>query len=114
MSGQTADLGALLGDLHSPPLTQVGALELDAFLPRSERRALAAALNTLLASPTFASWRQGTTLEVRVPNGKDARYILEVAVDAKQQVRHLAPLTQTLERVFMKTLEDAGQAAPEG
>jgi hypothetical protein len=43
---------------------KIGALELDAILPKSERRALAAALNTLLASPTFASWRQGTTLDV--------------------------------------------------
>jgi hypothetical protein len=33
-------------------------------LPKSERKALAAALNTLLASPTFASWRQGVTLDV--------------------------------------------------
>ncbi|MDF2697098.1 MAG: putative ATP-binding protein, partial [Labilithrix sp.] len=32
--------------------------------PKSERRSLAAALNTLLASPTFASWRTGATLDV--------------------------------------------------
>jgi hypothetical protein len=30
-----------------------GALSVDAFLPNSERKALAAALNTLVASPTF-------------------------------------------------------------
>ena len=37
----------------------------DAFLPEdATARALAAALNTLLASPTFASWRQGATLDV--------------------------------------------------
>src|SRR5690606_15511105 len=29
-----------------------------------ERRALASALNTLLASPTFASWRQGSSLDI--------------------------------------------------
>jgi Helicase HerA, central domain len=62
--GQSAELAALLDDLHKPPLTHIGALELDAFLPKSERRALAAALNTLLASPTFASWRQGATLDI--------------------------------------------------
>jgi hypothetical protein len=33
-------------------------------LPKTERRALAAALNNLLASPTFASWRTGATLDV--------------------------------------------------
>jgi DNA helicase HerA-like ATPase len=62
--GESAELAALLEDLHKPPLSHIGALEIDDFLPRSERRALAAALNTLLASPTFASWRQGTTLDV--------------------------------------------------
>jgi hypothetical protein len=62
--GQNAELAALLEDLHKPPLSHIGALELDAFLPKSERRALAAALNTLLASPTFASWRQGATLDI--------------------------------------------------
>jgi ABC-2 type transport system ATP-binding protein len=51
--------------------------------------------------------REGTTLEVRVPDGEDANFILKVAVDAKQQVRHLAPLTHTLEKAFLKTLEDA-------
>ena len=63
--GQNADLPALLSDLDRPPITQIGALELDAFLPKPERRALCAALNTLLASPTFASWRQGATLDVQ-------------------------------------------------
>ena len=58
--------------------------------------------------------QNGTTLEVRVPEGANADFILKVAVDSGQQVRHLAPLVQTLERAFMRTLEAAGQAAPEG
>ena len=63
-AGEGADLPALLQDLAEPPIEQIGALALDEFLPRSERKQLAAALNTLLASPTFASWRQGATLDV--------------------------------------------------
>ena len=63
-AGQAADLPALLAELASPPIDQVGALPLDSFLPKSERRALSASLNTLLASPTFASWRTGTTLDI--------------------------------------------------
>jgi hypothetical protein len=63
-AGQSADLPALLDDLAEPPITEIGALELNEFLPKSERRQLAAALNTLLASPTFASWRQGATLDI--------------------------------------------------
>jgi hypothetical protein len=63
-NGQGADLNALLHDLADPPIDQVGALELNDFLSKSDRKALAAALNTLLASPTFASWREGATLDV--------------------------------------------------
>lgn len=54
--------------------------------------------------------RAGSTLEVRVPEGKDARYVLELALEGKHQLRHLAPLVQTLERAFLKTLAQAGHA----
>jgi hypothetical protein len=64
IAGQPADLGALLDDLERPPVERIGALTTDAFLSKRDRRSLAAALNTLLASPTFASWRQGTTLDI--------------------------------------------------
>jgi hypothetical protein len=64
LAGGTADLPALLSHLADPPIDVVGALRLDGFLPKTERRALAASLNTLLASPTFASWRTGATLDV--------------------------------------------------
>ena len=50
----------------------------------------------------------GSTLEVKVPTGKDATYLLRLANDEGHQLRHLAPLVQTLERAFLKTLADAG------
>lgn len=62
--GETADLGALLNDLAELPIESIGALSVDEFMPKNERKALAAALNTLLASPSFATWRQGTTLDI--------------------------------------------------
>lgn len=52
--------------------------------------------------------RSGSTLEVRVPDGKDATYVLELALQGKHQLRHLAPLAQTLERAFLKTMAEAG------
>jgi hypothetical protein len=64
LAGQSAELGALLHDLAAPPLTHIGALEIDEFMHKRQRKELAAALNTLLASPTFASWRQGLTLDI--------------------------------------------------
>jgi hypothetical protein len=63
-AGGDAELGALMHDLASPPIAEVGALSLDAFFKKTERKKLAAALNTLLASPTFASWRKGAALDV--------------------------------------------------
>jgi DNA helicase HerA-like ATPase len=81
--GDSADLGSLLHDLSDPPIDEVGALPLDTFLPKSERRALASALNTLLASPTFATWRHGATLDVgewlTPKNGKTPAVIVSVA-----------------------------------
>ncbi len=62
--GEPATLDALLADLITPPVDRIGALSLDDFLPKTQRKALAAALNGLLASPTFQSWRQGITLDV--------------------------------------------------
>ncbi|HEY1532655.1 MAG TPA: hypothetical protein VGF76_01510, partial [Polyangiaceae bacterium] len=62
--GSSADLPSLLHDIADPPIDEIGALPVDEFLPKSERRTLAAALNTLLASPTFESWREGATLDV--------------------------------------------------
>jgi hypothetical protein len=64
LAGQPADLSSLLEDVLSPPVEQIGALPINAFMKKTERRELAAALNTLLASPTFASWREGSTLDV--------------------------------------------------
>jgi len=63
-SGQTADLGGLMEDVLEPPIDEIGALSVDSFMKKSERKALAAALNSLLAAPSFASWRQGTTLDI--------------------------------------------------
>lgn len=52
--------------------------------------------------------REGTSLAVRPPKGEGPRKILALALGAGQQVRHLAPLTKTLERAFLQTLEKAG------
>jgi hypothetical protein len=64
VAGQTAELGALMQDVLEPPIDEIGALSVNAFMKKAERRVLAAALNSLLASPTFASWRQGATLDI--------------------------------------------------
>ncbi len=63
-AGGGADLNSLLEDLATPPIDRVGALPLNDFVSKSDRKSLAAALNALLASPTFASWREGAALDL--------------------------------------------------
>jgi hypothetical protein len=83
-AGNNADIATLLGDLEKPPIDEIGALPVDVFLPKNERRALATALNTLLASPSFASWRQGATLDIQAwltpkADGRTPAVIVSVA-----------------------------------
>jgi hypothetical protein len=63
-AGGSAEIGLLMQDLTNPPISEVGALPINSFLRKTERARLAAALNSLLASPTFSSWRQGSSLDV--------------------------------------------------
>jgi hypothetical protein len=63
-AGASAGLEELLVDLREPPIERVGALSVDEFLAPKERAELAQDLNALVASPTFATWRQGAPLDV--------------------------------------------------
>lgn len=53
----------------------------------------------------------GSTLEVCTAPTTTPTDVLRVAAEANFQVRHLAPLQQTLERAFFRTLEQAGHSA---
>jgi hypothetical protein len=63
-AGENAEIGCLMQDLTSPPIARIGALSVNSFLKKRERSSLAAALNNLLASPTFCSWRKGASLDI--------------------------------------------------
>ncbi len=63
-SKQPADIAALIHDLIEPPLQEIGALPIDAFVSSAQRGALAASLNSLLVAPSFESWRTGVSLDV--------------------------------------------------
>jgi len=83
VAGQNADLAGLMEDLEDPPIDSIGALPIESFLKKSDRRKLAAALNALLASPTFASWRKGMDLDVgawlKPDNERTPAVVLSVA-----------------------------------
>jgi hypothetical protein len=62
--GDDPDLEALLGALVDPPFGKVGVFPTDKFFPPDDRLALAMRLNALLASPAFAAWSTGATLDI--------------------------------------------------
>lgn len=62
--GEDLDLAGLLGRVLDPPLRKLGVIDLDSFYPPDERRKLVHTINALLASPSFAAWRNGEPLDI--------------------------------------------------
>ena len=83
MRGESAELGALMPEILDPPMAEVGALPIDAFMSPRQRADLAADVNTLIAAPTFAAWRVGQDLDVarwmEPIDGKTPATIISVA-----------------------------------
>jgi hypothetical protein len=81
--GRDLDLAALVSAIQSPPVTRIGALDLDAFFPPRDRFALATALNNLLAAPGFEVWLTGEPLDIdamlHTPDGKPRAAIFSIA-----------------------------------
>jgi hypothetical protein len=94
--GQDLDLSSLIHAIQAPPVTQIGVMDLESFLPSKERFALAMKLNNLLAAPGFSAWLEGEPLDVPTllhsPAGKPRLAILSIA--------HLSDA----ERMFFVTL----------
>ncbi|MBL8680192.1 MAG: DUF853 family protein [Myxococcales bacterium] len=110
--GQSADLSSLIADLDAPPITRVGAMSLERFFAKKERNALAAALNALVASPSFASWREGVALDVRQwfareSDGRTPAVIVSVAhLDENERALVLGLLFEEL-RAYVLSLPGA-------
>jgi hypothetical protein len=88
--GDRLDLQRLLASLADPPIDVLGALPLDVFYPRDDRMKLVLSLNTLLASPAFAAWTQGTPLAMEELLGTEDRprasIVSVVHLDDKQRL----------------------------
>lgn len=81
--GRDLELPALIQGVVKPPFQQVGAFDLETFFPAKERTELALALNTLVASPSFAAWTKGQPLDIAsllyTPEGKPRISVLSIA-----------------------------------
>jgi hypothetical protein len=64
-AGTDLDIGALIQQIQTPPVTRVGVMDLESFFPAKDRFELAMALNNLLAAPGFSAWMDGEPLDIQ-------------------------------------------------
>jgi hypothetical protein len=94
--GRDLDLATLLAQVHQPPMRKLGVLELDQFFPAADRAALAVRLNSLLASPGFATWLAGSPVDIdsmlRTPDGRPRCAIVTTAHLSDEQRQSVTAL----------------------
>ena len=80
---QALTLSDLIIMIQTPPMKQVGVLDLESFYPTKDRLTLAMQLNNVLASPSFKSWLEGEALDVANflynPSGKPCVSVFSIA-----------------------------------
>src|SRR5690349_3772067 len=64
-AGKDLDVAGLIQNIQSPSFTKVGVMDLESFFPAKDRFELAMSLNNLLASPSFATWMEGESLDIQ-------------------------------------------------
>jgi hypothetical protein len=82
-AGHDLDIAGLIQKIQSPPIARIGVMDIESFFPSKDRFELAMALNSLLASPSFASWMEGESLDIQqilhTPTGKPRLAIFSIA-----------------------------------
>jgi hypothetical protein len=77
------DLGTLIRLIQKPNFDKVGFVDVESFYPSKERFAFAMSLNNLIASPGFAAWMEGESLDIQrllyTPEGKPRLTIISIA-----------------------------------
>jgi uncharacterized protein DUF87 len=82
-AGKSLTLEMLIPAVADPPFEKLGALPVESVYPRKERQGLVMALNNLLASPGFETWRAGAPLDVgRLLRAADGRPRLSIIYTA--------------------------------
>lgn len=95
-AGEASSLPSLVARVKDPPFERLGALALADFYPKQERSTFATRLNSLLASPAFAAWREGEPLDVQ-------RLLYDDAGRPRISILSIAHLSDR-ERMFFVTL----------
>jgi hypothetical protein len=112
-AGADLDLPGLIREVQRPPIDRVGALDLETFFPSKDRAALAMALNTLVASPSFAAFAEGAPLDagkmLYSENGRPRVAVVSIAHlgDAER----MAVVTLLLQEVLAWTRAQRGTSS---
>ena len=93
--GKDLDLATLVGQIPKPPFRKLGVFDLEQFFAEKDRMKLALQLNTLLASPSMASWLEGEPLDIESMIGGKGKTPCAII--------YMAHLSET-ERQFVVTL----------
>ena len=94
--GKSLDMIELIMQVQSPPIERLGAFPMDRFFPEDDRFELAMLLNNFLASPSFQTWMEGTTLDVE-------KLLYTPSGQPRHSIFYLAHLSEN-ERMFFVTL----------
>ena len=82
-NGRDLEIADLVRLVQQPPFEKVGVLDLESFYKTKDRAELAMNLNNLMASPGFAAWMQGESLDIQrllyTPQGKPRLAIMSIA-----------------------------------
>ncbi len=62
--GKAVDLPHLIQAVQNPPIKTIGVMDIESFFPEKNRFDLALQLNSILASPSIASFLQGEALDI--------------------------------------------------
>ncbi|HOI25589.1 MAG TPA: DUF87 domain-containing protein [Caldisericia bacterium] len=83
IAGKNLDLSLLIQEIQNPPFKQVGVMDLEVFYPAQDRLSLSMKLNNLLAAPSFSSWMEGESLDIKnilyTPEGRPRVAIFSIA-----------------------------------
>lgn len=94
--GQNLGLPEMISAIQTPPMKQIGVMDMESFYPSKERFALAMLLNNLLASPSFKAWLEGDPLDVN-------RFLYDSTGKPRVSIFSIAHLPDS-ERMFFVTM----------
>jgi hypothetical protein len=109
--GKDVDLGQIIAWIQEPPISKVGALDVDTFYKEKDRVKLAVSLNNILAAPSFSTWLAGEPLDLGLllkptETGKARQLIFSVAhLDDSQRMFFI---TLLLSEVLAWTRKQSG------